>query len=550
MLIPVLVPYSLCALSAGGLEIIYDALGHLLGKASKFNGVAMHLGHLRSHIQERIQRMNPQVQGFFSPLDWRVFIQSGAASRQSSFPVTVREPCCALRYIGGDGTGIGVQIKNLDAVQPVWKPLAAASRPKNWGAMDRCAIGNNVPLGSNRTAKDRKDARDKMKHVCSSVHLGAQADTETLEQLKSYRDLFPPEVYDLLCQWLDLNSLDKKWSSMRSLLRACACQDSLCGMIPESMLKDLRTAITLALRPVELLSNTESQKTWTATLFKLRQVGMGPQIVEALTIALQCYTSTPTGDSPVLFTLCAFLAHLGELSTKHHSLKHFCTMLDPKCLCKLAEARTSKMFDSCDIKSPDMLPPEQWVPRPNPASTGIRYNMSKHGSSVRTSWPLPEDSQKRLDTELGSCDGCKKVRWRYTGHRQRAGLWVYMCMEHEFVIGYHIMKHGEGRRDGIIPPYRFMENPPEAIFGDYVCGWEETALNLMPGFYRLVQFFHDIFHGCIHTCSERFCSRGLDQFASINTSLMEQFNSFLQPLRGLVKSGTTKVMLNDFNILK
>jgi hypothetical protein len=103
------------------------------------------------------------------------------------------------------------------------------------------------------------------------------------------------------------------------------------------------------------------------------------------------------------------------------------------------------------------------------------------------------------------------------------------------------MKHGEGRRDGIIPPYRFMEDPPEAIFGDYVCGWEETALNLLPEFFYTVQFFHDIFHGCIHKCSERFMSKGTTMFTSMNTSVMEQMNSFLQPIRGIVKSGTTKV---------
>ena len=168
------------------------------------------------------------------------------------------------------------------------------------------------------------------------------------------------------------------------------------------------------------------------------------------------------------------------------------------------------------------LPKDEWLPRPNAATTGIRYIMSSHGCSVRTSWPLPASSEAKLDTEHGSSEGCKKVRYRYQGHRQRAGLWVYMCMTHETIIGFHVMKHGEGRRDGIIPPFRFMEKPPEAIFGDYVCGWEETALNLLPEFYVTVQFFHDIFHGVTHKCSERFLGKHLPHFASLNTSLMEQ----------------------------
>ena len=163
-----------------------------------------------------------------------------------------------------------------------------------------------------------------------------------------------------------------------------------------------------------------------------------------------------------------------------------------------------------------------WQPRPNPETTGIRYMMTKHGCSIRNSWPLPPTSEKHLDTELGSSEGCRKIRRVYVGHRQRAGLWLYMCMEHQTVVGYHVIANGEGRRDCFIPPYRFMEAPPEALFGDYACGWEETALNYIPEFYLPVQWFHDVFHGCIHKCSERFESKLHAQFSSINTSLMEQ----------------------------
>jgi hypothetical protein len=168
-----------------------------------------------------------------------------------------------------------------------------------------------------------------------------------------------------------------------------------------------------------------------------------------------------------------------------------------------------------------LLPPEEWLPRPNPETSGIRYNMSTHGCSVRTSWPLPPSSEKHID-EMGSCAGCSKKRVSLFNHRQRCGLWVYMCMKHETIIGFHVMPQGEGRRDGIYPPYRFMESPPTAIFGDYVCGWEESAMNYVPEFYLLVQFFHDIFHGCTHKCSERFQGKQLPDYCSVNTSLMEQ----------------------------
>ena len=87
------------------------------------------------------------------------------------------------------------------------------------------------------------------------------------------------------------------------------------------------------------------------------------------------------------------------------------------------------------------------------------------------------------------------------------------------------MSHGEGRRDAYVPLLRFMEQPPQVVFGDYVCGIEETCLNYVPGYFKNIEFFHDIFHGCCHVCSERFCSRRLTAYASLNTSLMEQVRS-------------------------
>lgn len=182
--------------------------------------------------------------------------------------------------------------------------------------------------------------------------------------------------------------------------------------------------------------------------------------------------------------------------------------------------RVAQMFPKDDDDG--LLPEDRWLPRPDPATSGMRYMMSKHGKSVRTAWPLPSGAQKTIDTDTGSSEGCKKVRFTFVGHRQRSGLWVSMCMLHQTIIGFHVMPNGEGRRDAIYPVYRFLEKPPNALFGDYACGIEETCLNYLPHYFKIVEFYHDIFHGCTHVCSERFCSRRLAAYAVLNTSLMEQ----------------------------
>ena len=164
---------------------------------------------------------------------------------------------------------------------------------------------------------------------------------------------------------------------------------------------------------------------------------------------------------------------------------------------------------------------ETWADRPNPSITGCRYMLTEHGKSIRSRWAVPK-SQKKEDHILGSANGCKKKRFTLIGHRQRAGLWLVVCLRHQTVVGYHVMESGEGRRDAFLPLYRFKEHPPAAFFSDYVCGIEETDLNLQPEFWKHTSFYHDLFHGFAHKCSKRFMSRRHEQFSSLNTSLMEQ----------------------------
>jgi hypothetical protein len=165
--------------------------------------------------------------------------------------------------------------------------------------------------------------------------------------------------------------------------------------------------------------------------------------------------------------------------------------------------------------------------RPNAAITGIRYFVTEHGRSIRTQWVLPDTAIQRIKQAESSCDGCNKKRYHFIGHRQRTGLWIQLCMVHERVVGFHLIHRGEGRRDAVIPVFRFYENPPVAMWHDFGCGCEESAMNWLPQFFAGTQHFHDAFHGYSHVCPKRFFSRRLPAFAGMNTSLMEQVIVFI-----------------------
>ena len=188
----------------------------------------------------------------------------------------------------------------------------------------------------------------------------------------------------------------------------------------------------------------------------------------------------------------------------------------------------------------------------NPSVTGYNYNMflSIGSGCTRNSWPEPLESVSTLFTTEAinnrshfdvSTSDCKKKRDLVIGHRERAGLWIWTCLSHSRIAGYHIIKRAEGKRDAICSLYRFKKTSPKVMMVDFACHAEECGLNWLPEYYKDTLFLHDMFHSYGHVCSSRFGSQELRRKPCANSSMMEQINSFLQPLRGLLSSGTTKV---------
>jgi hypothetical protein len=193
----------------------------------------MHLGHFRGHVNERIKSTSTNIQPFFSEHRWITFIQSGLAARLAGFPSSTREPCCALRYIGGDGTPIGTPINNLHSVDPVWKPCSdEATATKKWGRLDRCAVGNSHLQGNNQS---KKQARMFLREVtaCSTSRTSL---SDTRDKLDEIAESIPDEIAAMLETWFGMDIKDARWDCMRRILRALSCEDSLCGIVTLEMI--------------------------------------------------------------------------------------------------------------------------------------------------------------------------------------------------------------------------------------------------------------------------------------------------------------------------
>ncbi len=183
------------------------------------------------------------------------------------------------------------------------------------------------------------------------------------------------------------------------------------------------------------------------------------------------------------------------------------------------------------IEGQDMTP----VPHPDPLKCGYKYNFTKERHQYRREWHLATDGAgaeivKEIVDGVSvqvSGDGCAKARWKRSTKKDRSGLWVWVCMRHHQIVGYHMMPKAEGLRDPIFSICRFKKKPPRTVFVDFACGCEESAQNWVPSVFKDTEFFHDAFHAMTHKCGSRYKSKRLKKFQDLDTSLMEQVCEFL-----------------------
>ena len=108
------------------------------------------------------------------------------------------------------------------------------------------------------------------------------------------------------------------------------------------------------------------------------------------------------------------------------------------------------------------------------------------------------DSRSHYDV---STSHCRKKRELVIGHRERTSLWIWTCLSHNRIAGYHVIKKAEGKRDAVCSLYRYKRDPPKLVMVDFACHAEESGLNWLPEYYKDTRFMHDMFHSYGHVCS-------------------------------------------------
>nr|XP_047137215.1 uncharacterized protein LOC105847614 isoform X3 [Hydra vulgaris] len=171
----------------------------------------------------------------------------------------------------------------------------------------------------------------------------------------------------------------------------------------------------------------------------------------------------------------------------------------------------------------------------NPPRFGRAYYFEKHGCQIRKMrmFSVDKSSNNNLFDDIPS-EICNKL-FPQVSKKGVSFLFLWFCPMHGHCYGFHIIPGSEGRKDPHASLYTHLEVAPKNIVYDFACSLSEFCHNRESGYFKDTSFFHDVFHGYTHKCADVFRCNRLGSFYPINTSICEQFNSFLQNIKSSAK---------------
>lgn len=124
---------------------------------------------------------------------------------------------------------------------------------------------------------------------------------------------------------------------------------------------------------------------------------------------------------------------------------------------------------------------------------------------------------------------CYKIGTDYHKNKHNHDT-LFACCKHGIALGGHIMKTPEGRKDPFFALYTYFPEDTlkkTTIIYDFACQLSEYCLNREPLLFQNSTFLIDRFHRCNHKCCNIFNMNKFPNMTSVNSSAMEQLNSFL-----------------------
>ena len=226
-------------LSAAGFEHVHEFHLMIMGRQKEFRGVPSFTGHYHGLMCSRIRQGDIRKAGFFNVKNCRYFLQTGLACRAKSYPDDVLKACCKLRQLTGDGTGIGVPVKNVLHCPPVWHPRVAVKQPKAWSRMDRCVLRPRPTILINR--KEAKEARTYLRNVLKCM------DSNTVPHIHDIQHMLvncvPPCILNEILRFVGLPASDETFH-LSMIIKVLGSEDCVSSMFQLPVLHPLEEIIS------------------------------------------------------------------------------------------------------------------------------------------------------------------------------------------------------------------------------------------------------------------------------------------------------------------
>ena len=451
-------------------------LGHKFMNDMVRNGTTF--SRFCEEMTEVYQGYNPMLVSFVSVhtfIDWFFHF---SACQEIDFRSSV-DPWCGHdpKYLACDGTHVGITIKNMN-VTGIETPDEDRVVKSHHLRYDRCFL----PFNGKPKKDEIKEARTKLLGFCK-FHLGTGGE-----------ELTPDDIVTIINT---VNHDDR-------------CSDLILGFIhklfPEPLQDAVATFLQLLLRDAPI-----SSVVYVAKLKDIKEVmeniNVDFSILDRLTDIKPAMRNllTTSRDTEFLHDVCQFILYLCFVVEDTHN------------------------------NDPDFVDP---MPMPNTydPETGVAYYFTPHGNQVRS---LPKYFKDKVDRESDvstftskktSEDTCTK---NYTATTQQgwSHLFLWFCPIHGHCYGFHIIKGSEGRKDAFSSAVKYMNKAPRELYYDFSCSLSEYSLNREPSFFSHTRFWFDIFHSFNHRCGDNHKCADVPGLMHTNTSICEQFNSYLKNIK-------------------
>ena len=198
----------------------------------------MHMGHMYGHRvlgSFGVQRPTGWTQKLFQR-----FLQSGVALWMASHPRVV--PCCDVPLVGGDGTSIGISLRNLLDLKPVWMP---SEKPDPVFSLD-CDYENRrmgrISIRLHGAAPiELTSARRLIRNVLTEGVTTSERNKIIAEWNNRIHKFVPVAFQEAFDYW-DTKVDDGPFKkSFRRLLRDCIAECSACYQVPKVLIVPLKT---------------------------------------------------------------------------------------------------------------------------------------------------------------------------------------------------------------------------------------------------------------------------------------------------------------------